>query len=85
MTLPAIRSEELFVGLVALGLIPLITMRILRGLRDGRLPVYRAYLSRDEAGAGRFNALLAAHVLSLLLAAVIAADLLLGLGLRERL
>ena len=84
MAVPAIRSEEMFVGLVALALIPLIVWRIVRGLRDGRLPLYRTYLDR-EAGAGRFNALLAMHLLSLVLVAAIAADLLLNLGLRERL
>jgi hypothetical protein len=76
------RSEEMLVGLVALTLIPLIGMRILRGLRDGQLPLYRTRIER-EAGPGRFNALLALHVLSLLLVAVVAADLLLHLGLRE--
>ena len=84
MTLPAIRMEDLFVGLVALALIPLIGLRIVRGLRDGRLPLYRTYLSR-EGGAARFNALIAMHVVSLLLVATIAADLLLNLGLRDRL
>ena len=76
------RSEDVLVGLVAFFLVPLIVLRIVRGLRDGRLPLYRTYLVR-EAGARRFNALLAAHVLSLLLVAAIAADLLFNLGLRE--
>ena len=84
MRLTAIRTEELFVGLVALALIPLLVLRIVRGLRDGRLPLYRTYIGR-EAGAARFNTLLAMHVLSMLLVAAIAADLLLNLGLRERL
>lgn len=77
------RGEELLVGLVALALVPLIALRIVRGLRDGRLPLYRTHITRG-AGA-RFVVLLALHVISLLLAAGIAADLLLGLGLRERL
>ena len=76
------RSEELIVGLVALALLPLIGWRIVRGLRDGRLPVYRTYLNRGEA-PGKFNFLLALHALSLAMIAVVAADLLLGLGLRE--
>jgi hypothetical protein len=76
--------EELFVGLVALALLPLIGGRILRGLRNGRLPVYRTYIERDEDRA-KFGAMLVLHSLSLLLIAVVAADLLLGLGLRERL
>ena len=42
------RGEDMLVGLVALALLPLIALRIWRGLRDGRLPVYRTYLERDE-------------------------------------
>ena len=77
-------GETLIVGLLALALIPLITLRVVRGLRDGRLPLYRTRVGREIGGA-RFNALLALHVLSLLLVGAIAADLLLDLGLRERL
>ena len=78
------RSEGLFVGVIALALLPVIGWRIVRGLRDGRLPVYRTYLNRDEA-PGKFNALLALHALSFVLIAAIAADLLLNLGLRAAL
>jgi len=78
------RSEELLVGVVALLLVPLIIRRIARGLREGRLPLYRTAIGRD-AGASRFGLLLFLHVLSLLLVAIIAADLLLGLGLKEKL
>jgi hypothetical protein len=79
----SIAPEELFVGLVCVALLPMIALRIRRGLRDGRLPVYRTYLTREESGS-RFGALLALHALSFFLVAAIAADLLLGLGLRER-
>ena len=75
-------SEDLVVGLVALALLPLIGLRIRRGLSDGRLPLYRTYLSRADSAA-KFNALLALHALSFLLIAIVAADLLLGLGLRS--
>lgn len=75
-------GENLLVGLVALALVPLIGMRVLRGLREGRLPVYRTYLDREEDRA-KFLALLAIHMLSLAIVAFIAADLLLGLGFRE--
>jgi hypothetical protein len=78
------RSEDLLVGLIALALIPLIGLRIRRGLRDRRLPLYRSSVGR-EIGPARFNFLLALHVLSLLVVVAIAADLLLGLGMRERL
>ena len=75
------RSEDFLVGLVALLLVPFITARIVRGLRDGELPVYRTRLSR-QASRSRFNLLLALHVVSLVLIALVAADLLLGLGIR---
>ena len=75
-------GEELLVGLVALGLVPLIAMRVLRGLRTGRLPLYRTYLDRREDEA-KFFALLTVHIFTLLLVAFIAVDLLLGLGFRD--
>ena len=78
------RPDELFVGLVALALVPLIAWRIVRGVRAGRLPIYRTYLHREES-ASKWAVLLAIHGLTLVLAAVIAADLLLNLGLREML
>jgi len=80
----SIAPDELLVGLVCVALLPIIALRIRRGLRDGRLPIYRTYLARDESAA-RFNTLLALHALSLVLVAVVAADLLFGLGLREAL
>ncbi|HEX8226125.1 MAG TPA: hypothetical protein VF605_20160 [Allosphingosinicella sp.] len=77
-------AEDLFVGLVGAALLPLIAWRIGRGLREGRLPIYRTYLSRDEAGS-KFALLLGLHVLSFILVALIAADLLFQLGLKEAL
>jgi hypothetical protein len=70
------------VGLVGLALLPLIALRLWRGLRDGRLPLYRTYVSREQ-GPGKFAFLIALHALSLILVAGIAADLLLNLGFRE--
>ena len=78
------RSEDLLVGLIGLVLLPLIANRVLRGLRDGRLPIYRTYLSREENGT-KFAALLGLHLLSFVVVATIAADLLLNLGIREAL
>ena len=75
-------NEDLLVGLFALALVPLIALRMVRGLRTGRLPLYRTYVDRD-AEANRFWPLLALHGISLLLIAFIAADLLLGLGFRD--
>lgn len=79
-----VRSEDLLVGVVALALLPLIGIRIVRGLREGRLPVYRTYHERAD-GAAKFNVLLALHAIAFLLIALVAADLLFNLGLRERL
>ena len=78
------RSEELLVGVVALILVPLIARRVLRGLRTGRLPLYRTYVQREDDRA-KFGALLALHGVTLLLIAAIAADLLFQLDLKERL
>jgi hypothetical protein len=77
-------SEDLLVGLIALALVPLAARRLWGGLRHGRLPVYRSYLDREESRS-KFMVLLALHGLTLVLVALVAADLLLGLGLRERL
>ena len=76
--------ENLLVGLVALALLPLIGLRIWRGVRDGRMPIYRTYHDRADSAA-KFNVLLALNAVAFLLIALAAADLLLGLGLRERL
>ena len=75
-------GENLLVGLICLALVPLIALRILRGLRTGRLPVYRTYVGRDNDRT-KFAALLIVHTASLALIAFIAADLLLGLGYRS--
>ena len=78
------QGENIFVGLVALALLPVIGWRIWRGIRYGQLPLYRTRIDRGSAGAAKFNFLLGLHVLVMLLIAVIAADLIFGLGLRER-
>lgn len=78
------QGEDLFVGLVGLALLPLIAWRIRRGLKEGRLPLYRTYLSRDDNGS-KFGLLLGLHLLSFILVAVVAADLLFQLGVKEAL
>ena len=77
-------SENLVVGLIALALLPVIGWRIWRGVKQGELPLYKTRIDRS-AGAGKFNFLLVLNVLIFLLIAIVAADLLLGLGLKERL
>ena len=77
-------GEDLLAGAIAAALLPLIALRIRRGLKEGRLPLYRTYVSRNESGS-KFGLLLALHGLSFALVAVIAADLLFKLGLKEAL
>jgi hypothetical protein len=76
-------GEDLLVGLIALALLPLIGLRIWRALRERRIPLYRTYHDRADSPA-KFNVLLALNALAFLLIALIAADLLLGIGLRGR-
>lgn len=78
-------GENLLVGLIALALVPVIGWRIWRGFRYGQLPLYRTRIDRGEAGAAKFNFLLGLHGLVMLLLAVVAVDLLFGLGLKEKL
>ena len=78
------RSEDILVGLIGVVLLPMIASRIVRGLREGRLPVYRTYLTREE-NAAKFNALLVFHSLTFVAVAAMTADLLFNLGLRETL
>ena len=72
------RSENVLVGLIAAAVVPWIGWTLARGLREGRLPIGRAYVRRDER-QGPFNLLLAFYVVAALMAAVIALDLLFGL------
>ena len=78
------RSEDLLVGIIGLILLPLIATRVIKGLREGRLPLYRTYVRREEDGA-KFAMLLGVHSLSFVIVAAISADLLFNLGLREAL
>lgn len=69
--------EDLLVGLVCLGLVPWIGWTVSRGLRDGRLPIGRAYV-RHEERRGAFVTLLVLYVFAALGMAWIAVDLLTG-------
>jgi len=75
-------SENLLVGLIALALLPLIGLRIWRGMREGRMPIYRAYQERADSPA-RFNVMLGLNALAFLLIALVAVDLLFNLDLRN--
>ena len=76
-------GENLFVGFVALAAAAALAVRIIRALRRGEVPLYRSRLSRAEAGSVKFNAIVAINAVAMVVLLVIAADLLLGLGLRR--
>ena len=77
------QTENILVGLVALALVPVIGWRVWRGIKHGQLPLYRTRVDRS-IGAAKFNFLLGLHVLVMLAIAIVAVDLLFGLGLKER-
>jgi hypothetical protein len=78
------QGEDILVGLVALLLVPWIGWTMLRGAKNGRLPIGRAYVERDQRRGG-YNALLALYGVALVAMAVFAVDLLFNLGLRNSL
>lgn len=78
------RGAELIIGLGCAVLAVLLVLRIGRALRTGEVPLYRTRLTRTEAGDPRFFVLLGINVLAFVAMFVIAADLVLGLGLRAR-
>ena len=75
-------GEQMFVGAVALLGAALLGWRVLGALRTGEVPLYRARVTRAEAGAAKFHVLVGLNALAMVAMLVIAADLLLGLGLR---
>ena len=75
-------SEDALVGIVALLGAAALGWRVLGAFRTGEVPLYRKRLTRAEAGTAKFNVLVALNALMMILLLVIAADLLLGLGLR---
>ncbi len=78
------RAEELLVGGLCLALALISAWRLWTALRQGEAPLYRTRLRRAEVSPLKFAALVSFNVALLGLLLVIAADLLLGLGLRER-
>jgi hypothetical protein len=72
------RSDDLLVGIIGLGLIPWIVWTLRRGLRDGRLPIGRAYVRRDER-RGAYNVLLGFYLIAMLIAGFIGLDLIFDL------
>lgn len=76
------RGDDLLVGAIMLALVPLLVLRIVRALHSGSMPLYRRRVTRAETGNGKFTALIVLNALAALGLLVMAADLLLGLGLR---
>jgi hypothetical protein len=72
------RSDDLLVGIIGLGLIPWIGWTLRRGLRDGRLPIGRAYVRRDER-RGAYNVLLGFYFIGMLVVGFIGLDLIFDL------
>ncbi|QIK95232.1 hypothetical protein G7076_00865 [Sphingomonas sp. HDW15A] len=75
-------GEDIFVGIVALLGALALAWRLFGALRTGEVALYRNRISRNEAGPAKFNALIGLNALALVALLAIAADLLLGLGLR---
>lgn len=72
-------NDELLVGLLCLlVVVPWIGWTIRRGLAQGRLPVGRGYVRRDERPRP-FKALLVSYAVAILLMAFIGLDLLFGI------
>ena len=77
------RSEDTLVGIIAaVVVVPWTVWTISRGLRDGKLPIGRAYVRRDERAAP-FWVLLALYVAAAGMAVFISLDLLFGPTLRK--
>ena len=74
------RSEEGLVGLLSLGIVPWVAWTVLRGLREGRLPIGRGHVLRSERPAV-FDLLLAFYVVAGAVVSFIGLDLLFGVRL----
>lgn len=79
-----LRSEDGLMGLISLGAAGWALWTLRRGSNEHRLPVGRTHVRRAER-PGTFRLLCWLYAFAILLLALIGADLLLHLGLRERL
>jgi hypothetical protein len=75
------RTEDALVGIVALGVVPWIGWTLMRGARDGRLPILRRHVVRAER-PGPFAALFGLYVVAAFAMAWIGFDLLLDIRSR---
>jgi hypothetical protein len=76
------RGSELFVGIVALALVPFLVKRVVDALRSGEVPLYRKRMTKAELGGVKFALLVGLNIIAALALIVIGVDLVLGLGLR---
>ncbi|HEV2080075.1 MAG TPA: hypothetical protein VGR19_09315 [Allosphingosinicella sp.] len=77
------RSEDTLVGIVAaVVVVPWVVWTISRGLRDGKLPIGRAYVRKDERAAP-FWVLMGLYVAAAGMAVFISLDLLFGPTFRK--
>lgn len=74
-------AEDVLVGLFALGVVPWIGWTLARGLREGKLPIGRVHVRRDERPGG-YRILLAFWATMALGSAMIMLDLLFGIEVR---
>ena len=79
-----VRTEEMLVGALCLVLALVNAWRLWGALRKGEIPLYRTRRRRAEVGTAKYGAALAVNFALLAVLLVIAADLMLGLGLRGR-
>ncbi len=77
----SLRSDEGLVGLLSLAVVPWIIWTVLRGWREGRLPIGRGHVVRADRPAA-FDLLLATYVIGALAMAFIGFDLLFRASLR---
>jgi hypothetical protein len=71
----------MLVGLIAFATVPWIISLLVRGRRDQRLPIGRAYIRQDER-PGAYRSLLLFYIACAALMLFVSVDLMLGLGAR---
>ncbi|MCM8558438.1 hypothetical protein [Sphingomicrobium sediminis] len=69
------RPEEILVGIVSAALAVLLAIRIRHALTKGVVPIYKKRISRSEVGEAKFNFVVIANAVGMLLLLWISADL----------
>ena len=78
------RGEEVLVGGLCLVLALIMARRLWGALQAGEMPLYRTRLRKADVSGGKYKALVALNAVLVVVIAVVALDLLLGLDLRGR-